>query len=428
MLKSDVILLFYYTKSNRYSVNAITGAIESNPDLCRLKLDFSCSYEELLLKLKSYIDEFRLIILALSFFTTQIWEMYKLIREIRNRYANRVLIICGGAHSTGMPEDVLKTGADIVVLGEAEETFSLLLKKILKQDDYKDLKCIAYIRDGNIRYSIMQEYIVLDKYQPFGIKHNKFGPIEITRGCPYVCFYCQTPRIFGTKIRHRSIDIICKYIEIMKRYKMTDIRFISPNAFSYGSKDGKSINYELIESLLKNIRKVLKDDGRIFFGTFPSEVRPESVNYETIKLILKYADNDNITIGAQTGSDRLLKLICRSHTVKDVFNAVKVAIKYNIKPNVDFIFGLPGENDEDINETIRVIEDLANMGARIHCHTFIPLPQTPFAKSEVKPINRKYIKAINMLIHKGVVFGEWKKQEEIAFRLYKYFCNKTIEE
>lgn len=423
MQRSDIILLFHYTKSNRYSINAITGAIEPNPALDRLKLDFSNNQEELFLKLKSYIEKFRLIILALSFFTTQLWEMYELIREIRSTYGNRTLIICGGAHPTGMPEDVLKAGADIVVLGEAEETFNLLLKKILNQDDYKDLKGIAYTENGNIKYSIAQKYIMLDKYQPFGIKYNKFGPIEITRGCPYACFYCQTPRMFGTKIRHRSVDVICRYIEIMKRYKMTDIRFISPNAFSYGSEDGKSVNLELIEELLKNIRKVLKDEGRIFFGTFPSEVRPESVNKETIGLILKYADNDNITIGAQTGSDRLLKLIHRDHTVEDVFNAVKLAIKHKIKPNVDFIFGLPDENDEDIDETVKVIEDLADMGARIHCHTFMPLPQTPFAKSEVKPINKKYIKAINKLIHKGVVFGEWDKQEKIAFRLYEYFCN-----
>jgi len=46
------------------------------------------------------------------------------------------------------------------------------------------------------------------------------------------------------------------YVEIMYQRGIKDIRFITPNAFSYGSEDGKTLNYDKIESLLKGIRKI----------------------------------------------------------------------------------------------------------------------------------------------------------------------------
>ncbi|GAH14902.1 unnamed protein product, partial [marine sediment metagenome] len=138
------------------------------------------------------------------------------------------------------------------------------------------------------------KWIDLDKYPPLPSKHVKYGAIEITRGCPYACYFCQTPYILGTIPRHRSIESICDAVRIMKGYKKTDIRFISPNAFSYGSRDGKTLNLPVLEQLLINIREIIEPEGRIYFGTFPSEVRPEHVTEETLGLVLKYAANDNL--------------------------------------------------------------------------------------------------------------------------------------
>ena len=88
---------------------------------------------------------------------------------------------------------------------------------------------------------------------------------------------------------------------------------------------------------------------------------------------------------------------------------------------MDFIFGLPGENDEDIKLTIQMIKDLSNKGARVHAHSFIPLPQTPFARKPVKRIKEIYKKEIKSLISKGLAFGDWKKQEILAIKIAKYF-------
>lgn len=81
---------------------------------------------------------------------------------------------------------------------------------------------------------------------------------------------------------------------------------------------------------------------------------------------------------------------------------------------MDFIFGLPEETPEDVRLTLKVINDFVKMGARIHAHTFMPLPQTPFARAPAGKINGEIQKALNRLIPKGLVFGEWEKREKIA--------------
>ncbi|OGF66066.1 MAG: B12-binding domain/radical SAM domain-containing protein [Candidatus Fischerbacteria bacterium RBG_13_37_8] len=179
--------------------------------------------------------------------------------------------------------------------------------------------------------------------------------------------------MYGTTMRHRSVEKICEHASRLIERNLTDLRFITPNALLYGSRDGLNINTEMLKQLLKNLKNAVKKKGRIFFGTFPSEVRPEHVTNESITLIKEYTDNDNIIIGGQSGSQKVLDFCHRGHMVENIYRAVEVTVKAGLKANVDFIFGLPGETLEDQIKTIAVIKDLIAMGARIHAHTFMPL-------------------------------------------------------
>jgi len=425
-VKNEVALVVYYNKNNKFSFNALIGAIETKEALNDIQIYFFRDKDTLIQELGEIVREFQKVIVAISFFTTQLWDIYGLIKVLRKRYGITPLIMAGGPHPTGDPEGTLKIGFNIVVIGEGEEIFIDLLLKINNKEDFREIKGIAYLENGVYQYTGKREPINLDDYPPFPIKDSKFGAIEITRGCPYVCYFCQTPYILGVYPRHRSIEFICKYIRIMKEENLTDIRFITPNAFSFGSSDGKSLNISKLEELLIKIREIIGQAGRIFLGSFPSEVRPEHVTEETLGLISKYANNDNIIIGAQSGSQRILDLCHRGHTVEDVYNAVELTLKSNLKANVDFIFGLPGEEEEDIDLTIKVMNDLTDMGARIHTHSFIPLPQTPFAKENASRINEKVQSAVKTLTSKGFAFGDWKKQERMAVKIAKYLKTRKI--
>ncbi len=304
-----------------------------------------------LFNLSELIDNNKKTIFAFSFFTTQIFDIFDIVRKLRDIYKNKIVLIAGGPHPTGDPKGTLKMGFDYVFRGEGEESFVKFLLNFLNNEDFENIKGLSFVKDGAFFVSSLSERVDIDKYPPFSVKYERFSPIEITRGCPFFCYYCETPYIFGGKVRHRSIENIIKYIEIMKKLNLTDIRFITPNAFSYGSVDGKKLNLEALEELLKEIKRIIGESGRIFLGTFPSEVRPEFVIDETLILVKKYAFNDSIVIGAQSGSDKVLNFINRGHGVREIYKSVELSIKYNLKPIVDFIFGLPGEEKEDIEET-----------------------------------------------------------------------------
>ncbi|MFW9942770.1 MAG: TIGR04013 family B12-binding domain/radical SAM domain-containing protein [Candidatus Thorarchaeota archaeon] len=422
-----IAFVIYYHRQNFYSLNAIAGALETDNIFENLDFYFLSSQEEILETLKDLVKSYEKILVAISFFTTQLFEIREFVAKLRKNFQRKCLLIGGGSHPTGDPAGTLQIGFDFAVIGEGEETIVELINRLAKNEDFSVIKGIACkIEENKYIYTKKRTLIDLNRYPPFPIKNVRFGAIEITRGCPYVCYFCQTPYILGTTPRHRSIESICKYVQVLKDYygDLTDIRFITPNAFSYGSEDGKTLKIDKLEKLLSQIRYTIGENARIFVGTFPSEVRPEHVNQDTLNLVLKYGNNDNITIGAQSGSQKILDLCHRGHSVEDIYKAVDLTLENHLKINVDFIFGLPGERNEDIELTIEMMKRISKKGARIHAHSFIPLPQTPFSREPTKKINREYRKEIENLISKGLAFGNWKTQERLAAKITKIYKNR----
>ncbi len=427
-MQTNFALAFYTTKFNKYTINSLLGTLESDEYFEDLNIYFIKNKNSIISDLETLLQKHKKIILAFSFFTTQIWETYEIISLINSsNIKSKVLTIAGGPHPSGDPKGTLNMGLDLVIRGEGEETLIELLKKFDLKDDYKTIKGIAYLDDNkNFIFNGFRDFVDLNKYKPFSLKYYRIGPLEITRGCSSVCYFCQTPQLFKAKVRHRSIEKIIEYIKILNKYNFTYFRFITPNAFSYGSLDGKTINLGTLEILLKSIKESIGKEGKIFIGSFPSEVRPEHINDETISLLKKYVANDNIVIGAQSGSQRILDLCHRGHTIQDVYNAVRSSVKAGFTPNVDFIFGLPGETEQDIFLTIKTMKDLVKLGARIHAHTFMPLPQTPFSKANAGTIDTKIQKIINEFVPKKIIHGNWKEQEILAKKIALYLQTNTL--
>ncbi len=421
----NLALVFYYSRKHKYSINALLGSIEQDEELKTINTFLYENPQDLIKGLRELQDNYKNIIVGISFFTTELWDIFELVGSIKKIGKNH-LLIAGGPHPSGDPEGALKMGFDLVVRGEGEETLKELLKKFLKEEEFKDTKGIYYVENGNIHFTGLRPPASLDSLFPFSLKHNKFGPIEITRGCAYGCYYCQTPRIFGAKPRHRSKEVVWEYVKILKNRGLGDIRFITPSFLSYGSEDGKTPNLEAVEEFLSGVRQIVKNEGRIFVGTFPSEVRPEHVTPESLKLIKKYANNNNIIIGMQSGSDRILNLIHRGHTVEDGIRAVRYTLESGLIPKVDFIFGLPFEEEEDQLKSMEVMKRLIEMGAIIHAHTFLPLPGTPFGKYKPSKLSPKLKDFLNRYSSKGRVFGDWREQEELGLKISEYIISQNL--
>jgi len=302
--------------------------------------------------------------------------------------------IAGGPHATACWREVAAY-ADYVVVGEGEYTLPRLLAELDAG------------RDGHIPgvatkdwYEPAKSCVRLNAYPPFSLVK---GYVEISRGCPFACGYCQTPQIFGHCMRHRSIDEIARY---SNRYGQA--RFVTPNAFAYGS-DGIHPRFDRIVHLLRKL------DHEIFFGTFPSEVRPEFICEESLSLISDYCTNTKLHFGAQSGSDAILSRLHRGHTIADAIRAAELCHDAGITPIVDFIVGFPFETDEEQRETVAAIQEVARIG-KIHVHRFIPLPGTALAGTRARLLLPETEKVCGDLALGGKLTGSWNEPEIRFFR------------
>ncbi len=328
-------------------------------------------------------------IMLYSFATPQASCVYQ---EVKSSKIHSIFI-AGGPHPSACPEETLHF-FDYVVIGEGEETLPELIDALQSGKDISQVRGIAFKENKKIIFTEKREPVALDDYPPFDpdVMHSS---IEITRGCPFSCAYCQTPQLFGHGMRHRSIDMISRYANFLG-----DVRFTSPNAFAYGS-DGAHPRVEKVEALLSALH------GRIFFGTFPSEVRPEFITDEILELVSDYCTNTTINMGGQSGSQSVLSRIKRGHTVEDIIVGAEKCLLLGFTPVVDFIFGLPDETEEEQLETLRLIKWLTGKGAKIHSHYFLPLPRTPLWNEKSAPLSKEVDKVMGELALKGKTTGVW---------------------
>jgi B12-binding domain/radical SAM domain protein len=256
----------------------------------------------------------------------------------------------------------------------------------------------------------------LDDFRGFSLRWHRFNALEVTRGCVYACRFCQTPFMFSARFRHRSVANVRWHVDRMRERGLRDVRFITPTALSYGSQDDEP-DLAAVEELLATCREGIGPDGRVFFGSFPSEIRPEHVSREALRLVKRYCANTNIIVGAQSGSDRVLGAAKRGHGVEEVRRAVRLGVEEGFRINVDMIFGMPGENGDDVAASLGLARELADLGARIHAHTFMPLPGTPWRDAPPGDVDPATIREVDRLSQRGALYGHWQKQRDHAVRL-----------
>jgi radical SAM superfamily enzyme YgiQ (UPF0313 family) len=165
------------------------------------------------------------------------------------------------------------------------------------------------------------------------------------------------------------------------------------------------------------VRAELPADGKLYFGSFPSELRPEHVTAEAMAVLARYVDNRHVVLGGQSGSARVLAAMRRGHDVADVERAVAIAVAAGFVPDVDLLLGLPGEDEADQRATMALADRLVAAGARIHSHAFMPLPGTPLKDAAPAPIAPAVADALTRLEGKAETYGQWRAQAGAAAEL-----------
>jgi B12-binding domain/radical SAM domain protein len=410
-------LIFRHRNPGRYAFNVLAGAVEEFEGEAGFELVVARTHDELVRRTRSAVEAGRTTVAAWSFYSPSFAECAEEMRELRAAVPHGWTSLAGGVHATAEPVAVLHGGFERVAIGEGEHVVRAIVAAMLAGASFDSVRGLARLENGELASSGRAEPVSnLDEFPAFAPRRRLFGAIEITRGCIYACKFCQTPFLAKARFRHRSTKNVAHWAGEIARAGLRDVRFISPTALSYGSAD-ESVNLAAVEELLARVRESVGRHGRIFFGTFPSEVRPEHVTEAALDVLRRFVDNDNLVIGGQSGSERVLAGSHRGHDVPSIERAVRVASECGFRPNVDFLLGLPGEDESDLRATLELVERLTELGAKAHAHTFMPLPGTPFRAASAGAVSGEARTRIESLEGSGRLFGQWRRQESIAREL-----------
>jgi B12-binding domain/radical SAM domain protein len=407
----DLVLILRYRKAVTYGFHVLLGALETHDTRTRYDVRFATTVDATVDAIRN-AQAARVLVLW-SFYSPDAAALADELTTIKAA-APRATHIAGGVHATAEPIQTLDAGWDIAATGEGETT---LLRLVDAAGDPTGIPGLVYRDDTGVLVKTGKpERQPLDTYRAFSLHWRKFNALELTRGCVYSCRFCQTPFMFSAKFRHRSVANVRWHVDRMRERGLRDVRFITPTALSYGSQS-ENPNLAAVEELLASCKEGIGENGRVFFGSFPSEIRPEHVTAESLKLVKKYCANNNLIVGAQSGSDRILEAAKRGHGVEEVRRAVRVGIEYGFRINVDMIFGMPGEDAADTAASLDLAKELADLGARIHAHTFMPLPGTPWREAPPGEVDPETISEVDRLSKRGALYGHWQKQRDHAARL-----------
>ena len=393
------------------ALNVVTAALEADPRTRGLEVVFAKSPAEVATRVAELTARGARALVAWSFYSPDFAAAARDIARVRAAGgAEGALHVAGGVHATAEPLATLRAGFDLVAVGEGETTIVELVCAMREGRDVRALRGTAHLDEaGRLVTHGPAERTPLDAFPPFHVRYRKFNAVEITRGCVYACAFCQTPYMFKARFRHRSVANVREHVAAMAREGGRFVRFLTPTSLSYGS-EGTEPNLDAVEALLIAVREALGGGGKVFFGTFPSEIRPEHVTDEALRILARHVDNRTLVIGGQSGSERVLAATRRGHGVDDVIRAVERSVAHGFSPDVDFLLGLPGETPEDRDASMALAERLVGMGARIHSHAFMPLPGTPLRDAVPEPIEEKTALAMARLESRGKAYGQWRRQ------------------
>ena len=341
---------------------------------------------------------------AFSFATPELEAVLDEVRALRRTSAD-TLIIAGGPHPSVDPEGVLRLGFDAVFVGEGELTLPEFLDQVAAGRTLQPVWRAARAFDIDSRLHVATRW-------------GLFPFVEITRGCPHACAFCSTSIIFGRHMRHRSPEVVAEGVRQAVRAGYRRFRLLSPDAFAYGGGQRRE-RAQRLEELLVRCREA--GASEIILGTYPSEVRPERVNAQVLQVVKKYCRNRRVQIGAQAGSDRVLSLMRRGHTVEQVRQAVRRVREAGLQPMLDVILGFPGETFGERRATLELVRWLLEFStSRVHLHWYTPLPGSAAWPAPPEKPEPAVVEELEQLSRSRRVSGQWREQLALGQKIMSW--------
>lgn len=317
-------------------------------------------------------------IIGLTTMTATSARAYQLAEMVK-KIDPQAIVVAGGIHATVLPEEPLSHGAiDIVVRGEGEITFDILIRKIINEQDYRDVLGITYCDNGNPVSTQSRPLIKsLDSLPPFPYhlfqknkdKYPGFFSVQTSRGCPYACVFCSQRSMTGRTYRYlstpRALSEITTLVEV---YNADVIRIMDDNIAA-----NKRRLLDLLDAIIAS--------GLHKKTSFEAPMRADNMDQEIAEK-LKEANFSMVSFGLETGSERLMKLINKGETVNQVVRAIELAAAKKLPAATTLIFGLPTETRSERWAGIKLVGRLPLDSVRFNILT--PYPGTPIYETLVK--------------------------------------------
>jgi radical SAM superfamily enzyme YgiQ (UPF0313 family) len=287
-------------------------------------------------------------------------------------------VIVSSSDSTDHYEQYLHEGADFILLAEAEQTLLELVTAIeARQSDFLSIAGLAF-RQGDAmikttRRNVLKELdslpfpawdlVDIDPYRKTWLRHKGYFSLNMatTRGCPFKCNWCAKP-IYGNRYNSRSPQNVVSELKLLKeKFYFHHIWFCDD---IFGLKPG----------WVHEFANLLEKEQLHF--KFKIQARADLLLQEDYIKDLARAGCENIWMGAESGSQKILDAMDKGTTVEQIYKATRLLKKLGINPSFFIQFGYPGETKNDIVKTISMINEL--LPHEIGISVSYPLPGTVF--------------------------------------------------
>src|SRR5476651_892769 len=311
------------------------------------------------------------------------FEMFKLAK------AKGCKVIVSSSDSTDRYEDYLREGADFVLLGEAETTL-LELANALKQGahNYDDIAGLAFVENGAIKRTSARavlkdldqlplpawDLVDIEPYRKAWLKSKGYFSMNMgtTRGCPFKCNWCAKP-IYGSRYNSRSPENVIEELKYLKQNYQVDHIWFCDDIF--GLKPG----------WVHEFARLIKQENLNF--KYKIQSRADLLLQDDQIRALAASGCDNVWIGAESGSQKILDAMDKGTTIEQIHTATDLLKRHHIKPSFFIQFGYLGETKQDIELTIKMIGDL--LPYEIGISVSYPLPGTAFYQKVKAELQKK---------------------------------------
>ena len=272
-------------------------------------------------------------------------------------------------------------------------------------------KLINFVKDKKIEET---EFDTVSKFNYFDNIANKNSKISsfltIQEGCDKFCSFCVVPYTRGPEYSRPFDKIILEAEELIKN-GAKEIILLGQNVNAYSYK--KKIKEYRISDIINKLENYSELKRIRYTTSHPRDMTDDLIEcYSTSKKLMPF-----VHLPIQSGSNKILKLMNRKHTVEQYIEIYEKLKKINpdIEFSSDFIISYPGETDKEFNETVNLIKKIKF----INSYSFIFSPRPGTKAYNLNPIDKEISKERLIKIQEHLF--------KFQLNMNKSFINKSID-